>query len=420
MLKKRILVISWFYPPVNSSEGLVTYKLLKASQYSYDVFTQKNNALWSYGNKDTLPEAKNVNSIFAKAKSLNDWMLEAVEYYRENIDKYDIVMTRSMPPESHKIGLKLKEINPKLKWIASFGDPIANNPYTEYSITYASPYITKVCKSIKGIISPKRIVKNTIFKIRYKRLHKFYQKKDFKLQDLTFKNADCLIFNSTYQKDYMLNSYNSEISKKALILYHSFDLSLYPKIRNDNDKIKISYIGLLDNIRNPYRLFDAIRILNENDPDLSKKVVFEFYGNISDSDKLFIINYELTDVIKIKKPVSYLKSLEIMQNSDWLLLIDANISNIINKNIFFAAKLADYMGTGNKIFGITMLDGISADILRKLNAITTSYSTQEIKNYLWLIIYSNYTIKMNDSFRSEFDSKKIAKKFDDFISSSLL
>lgn len=420
MLKKRILVISWFYPPVNSSEGLVTYKLLKASQYSYDVFTQKNNALWSYGNKDTLPEAKNVNSIFAKAKSLNDWMLEAVEYYRENIDKYDIVMTRSMPPESHKIGLKLKEINPKLKWIASFGDPIANNPYTEYSITYASPYSTKVCKSIKGIISPKRIVKNTIFKIRYKRLHKFYQKKDFKLQDLTFKKADCLIFNSTYQKDYMLNGYNSEISKKALILYHSFDLSLYPKIRNDNDKIKISYIGLLDNIRNPYRLFDAIRILNEDDPDLSKKVVFEFYGNISDSDKLFIINYELTDVIKIKKPVSYLKSLEIMQNSDWLLLIDANISNIINKNIFFAAKLADYMGTGNKIFGITMLDGISADILRKLNAITTSYSTQEIKNYLWLIIYNNYTIKMNDSFRSEFDSKKIAKKFDDFISSSLL
>ena len=82
MLKKRILVISWFYPPVNSSEGLVTYKLLKASQYSYDVFTQKNNALWSYGNKDTLPEAKNVNSIFAKAKNLNDWMLEAVEYYR--------------------------------------------------------------------------------------------------------------------------------------------------------------------------------------------------------------------------------------------------------------------------------------------------------------------------------------------------
>ena len=71
-LKNRILVISWFYPPVNSSEGLVTYKLLKASKYEYDVFTQRNNALWSYGNKDNLSECKNVKSIFAKAKPANE------------------------------------------------------------------------------------------------------------------------------------------------------------------------------------------------------------------------------------------------------------------------------------------------------------------------------------------------------------
>ncbi|MFR8622331.1 hypothetical protein [[Ruminococcus] torques] len=38
-------------------------------------------------------------------------------------------MTRSMPPESHEIGLKIKEIKPEIKWIASFGDPIANNPF---------------------------------------------------------------------------------------------------------------------------------------------------------------------------------------------------------------------------------------------------------------------------------------------------
>ena len=38
---KKISVITWFYPPVNSSEGLVTYKLLNNSRYEYDVFTQK-------------------------------------------------------------------------------------------------------------------------------------------------------------------------------------------------------------------------------------------------------------------------------------------------------------------------------------------------------------------------------------------
>ena len=37
---KKGLVISWYFPPINSSEGLVTFKLLKNSKYKYDVFTQ--------------------------------------------------------------------------------------------------------------------------------------------------------------------------------------------------------------------------------------------------------------------------------------------------------------------------------------------------------------------------------------------
>ena len=57
---KKILVITWFYPPVNSSEGLVTYKLLNNSRYEYDVFTQKNSASWSYGNNDNLENNRNI------------------------------------------------------------------------------------------------------------------------------------------------------------------------------------------------------------------------------------------------------------------------------------------------------------------------------------------------------------------------
>lgn len=414
-MDKKILVISWFYPPVNSSEGLVTYKLLKASKYNYDVFTQKNSALWSYDNKTELPQGKNVKSIYSKAYNLDDWMKEAVEYYEKNKDKYDIVMTRSMPPESHQIGLKIKKINPDVKWIASFGDPIAENPYTKIAITYSSPYSIQNCTGLRQMISPKRIIRSTIFNIRYKRLHKFFRKKDAPLQNSVCKNADYLIFNSSYQRDYMLKEYNNNIKEKALVLNHSFDETLYPEKKERNDKIKFTYVGHLDEYRNPFILFSAIRDLHMADPKLSEKVEFEFYGDMADKDKLFIINYELTDIIKIKRPVSYLKSLEIMQNSDWLIQLDANISSIIDKNIFFAAKLADYIGTGNKILGITMIDGISNDILRGLNTITTSYSAEEVKNYLWLIIYKNYECKINEEYRNKFNSKVVAKQFDDFV-----
>ena len=415
-MKNRILVISWFYPPVNSSEGLVTYKLLKASQYEYDVFTQRNNALWSYGNKDNLPECKNVKSIFAKAKDLETWTQEAVEYYKKNQEKYDIIMTRSMPPESHKIGLEIKKINPNIKWIASFGDPIAENPYTKFMITYSSPYSIKNCVKFRGIISPKRIIKNTVFKIRYKRMHRKFKHQDVKFQENIINNANYIIFNSTYQKDYMLRNFKEEVHNKAIILNHSFDKMLYKETNRENKKVEMAYIGHLDNIRSPYILLSAIQELNEENPDLADKVQFSFYGKMADSDKLYIINNELTDIVKVKKPVSYLESLKIMKESDWLLQIDANLSGTLDKNIFFAAKLADYIGAGSKIFGITMLEGISADILRKLNAVMTSFSKEEIKNYLWLIIYRDYQIKLNEEFAKEFDSVEVAKKFDEMVS----
>ena len=126
---KKILVISWFYPPVNSSEGLVTFKLINNSKYQYDVFTQKNHKAWSYGNNMKFENNENVETIFGKCDNIEEWVDAAYHYFEHNRDKYDIIMTRSMPQESHLVGMKIKKDFPDVKWIASFGDPIKSNPY---------------------------------------------------------------------------------------------------------------------------------------------------------------------------------------------------------------------------------------------------------------------------------------------------
>ena len=71
---KRILVISWFFPPINSSEGLVTYKLLNNSKLKYDVYTQKNNNLWSYINTEELKINKNINPIYSNSITLEEYV----------------------------------------------------------------------------------------------------------------------------------------------------------------------------------------------------------------------------------------------------------------------------------------------------------------------------------------------------------
>lgn len=178
---KKILVITWFYPPVNSSEGLVTYKLLNNSRYEYDVFTQKNSASWSYGNNDNLENNKNINCIFAESNNLKDWKKEAIKYFKENKNKYDVVMTRSMPPESHEIGIKIKKIKPCIKWIASFGDPIANNPYV--SLTKKNDH-TRFLVRVKRF--PKTLARNM--------LRKYVTENP--IENKTIKYSDMIIFNS--------------------------------------------------------------------------------------------------------------------------------------------------------------------------------------------------------------------------------
>jgi len=393
---KRILVITWFYPPINSSEGVVTYKLLNNSKYEYDIYTQKNSDLWSYGKEDYLEIGKNINCIYSAADNLKKWKEEAVNYFKENKDKYDIVMTRSMPPESHEIGYKIKKIKPSVKWIASFGDPIANNPYIPLR---SAQY---------------KINKNLFKYIIYSLRTNLVELKNKILENKIINNLDYIILNSNEQKEYMLRK---KKNVKSIVISHSFDEKLYSKKENKtkNKKIVISYFGHLDEIRNINLFLEALFELKCEDKDLKNKVLIEFYGNLGKRDLDYIKNNKLNDLINYGNKVNYIKSLEKMCESDWLLLVDANLSSVVDKNIFFAAKLADYLGSQTPIIGITMLEGVSADILRKTNNIVLTYSKSDIKNYLRKIVSGDIESKINLKEIEKYSAKNIAKELDIFL-----
>lgn len=406
---KKILVISWFYPPVNSSEGIVTYKLLNNSKFEYDVFTQKNSTSWSYGNKDYLKNNKNVNCIFSDSNTLKQWKTEAVEYFKKNMDKYDVVMTRSMPPESHEVGIMLKKIKPSIKWIASFGDPISNNPYTLLTMK-SNPYKVDKTSSIKRIINPFRIIKSIIYRLKKTIKNSFL---DTKIESKTLKKCDMVIFNSNEQREYMTKG---NLKTDSVIINHSYMEELYPKkVEKNTEKIIISYIGHLDAIRTPKILLEAIKEIKEEDEHLCNKLEVDFYGNLYYDDKIYIYDNELYDIVKYKKQISYLESLKKMKESDYLLHIDANLGDVIDHNIFFAAKLADYIGSKTPIISITMLEGTSANIMRKVNGLILTYSVSDVKNYLRKIIYENYQFNLDEKSSNSYNAKIVATEFDNMV-----
>lgn len=413
-------VVSRFFPPINSSEGLETFKLLKNSKFKHDVFTQKSNTAWSYGNKDTNLLSENIQTVFSESDSLQEWAQEAVEYYDKHKEDYSFIMTKSMVPEAHEVGLAIKKNYPNVRWIASFGEPIFNNPYNLFS-GISNPYRPLPYgfenTPLSYMLSPKRMLKSFFWKMRNKKI--VPELKKSKLEKGVFLAADIIVLNNDYQKEHMLKNYPKDIISKALVLPHSFDESLY-NYSNDSsvsthkrDKYIMAHLGNLDEIRNVNLFLKALSRIKKHRPELLHKVEINFYGNMSMSDRANIIDCGLTDVVKIRDSVSYLEGLQIMLSSDLLLLFDANLGEILNENIFFAAKLADYIGAKKAILGITMLDGASADILRKINANVATFSEDDIYNNL-VYILANGANKLNDNVE-EFNSINVAKKYDAIV-----
>ena len=418
---KKAFVISWYFPPINSSEGLITFKLLKNSKGKYDVFTQKNSLIWTYGAGEKQLVSNNINPIFASSSTIEGWIQEGVEYFRKHHDEYQYIMSRSMAPESHIMALKIKKEFPNIKWIASFGDPICNNPYNLFYKT-SSPYsiknkFEKGEAGYKDLLNPKRILKNKLWNYRHKRYLKRTdtEKDKIKLESNVIKQADVVILNNEFQLKHMMKT-NSSLKDKVKILYHSYDKDYYgEKKKNKDGKIHFAFIGHLDEVRTAKPFLIALKRLKEKDENLRDKITVQFYGNMSNKDKLYLVNNYLLDIVKVEKPVNYLESLNIMKNSDWLINIDANLGIYVNENIFCPAKVMDYLGSGSNIFSITMLDGASADILRESGDIVVSHSEDEIYMYLSQIINGKLSSNKNEKYIEQFDAKNVAKKYDEMI-----
>ena len=144
------------------------------------------------------------------------------------------------------------------------------------------------------------------------------------------KKIDYVILNSIEQQKHMLEH---KENVNYIVLPHSYDEKLYKeKTKKENKKIVISYFGHLDEIRNINLFLKALNELVKEDRTIKDKLTIELYGNIGKTDSEYIKNNNLKNIIKYGTKVNYTESLEKMQSSDWLLLVDANLSSQKDEN----------------------------------------------------------------------------------------
>ncbi|MFS4471321.1 glycosyl transferase family 1 [Chryseobacterium sp. T20] len=306
------------------------------------------------------------------------------KYLKEN--KIDTIVTSGPPHSLHLIGLGLKSKMPDLKWIADFRDP-----WTEISY------------------------------YKHLKLTKSSDKKHRQLESAVFKNADITLATSYTDAENFRKA-----GANAVCITNGFDESDSsekvegPKGENTNSQIDqsftLSYIGVLEQLRNPENLWKALDELVKENPEFAADFKLKFVGRIDDKILQAIENSSLKNHILNLGYLAHGKAVEEMQNSDMLLI--TNFPNESSKGII-PGKIFEYLASGKQILSFGPDKADVAKILEETQAGKHfSYQdTETIKKFILekFELWKNGSLLENTQHIEQFSRKNLTQQLTEIL-----
>ncbi|WP_445001085.1 glycosyltransferase [Halomonas mongoliensis] len=347
---KKVLVVSWHFPPYKSSSAFNLFKRLKDTGYEYDVLQVKraekpgNVGMFRYAaSRFNRYEIEVPTEDARDPKARVHYVEKVLDLYRRLRDHnhYRVMISHSHEIASHLAAMAIKKANPDLRWVASFGDPIAANPFNE---SYKFPRLEEDSQTEAEVIQ----------------------------------QADRIIVTNAYQQAIMFENQALPVdSDKFFVLPHCFDERMYPsrpaQVRHQTHQaagertFRFMHVGMLYKFKRTSEPFmqGAQRLLQRH-PELKGHFTLEFYG-ANDRYIQAAADYGLEGIAIFKGTVSYLESLAVMTQADCLLLRDADFSDLgLQDTPFYPGKLADYLGAKKPVLAVTMAHGCVPDMLARL------------------------------------------------------
>ncbi|MFC0427071.1 glycosyl transferase family 1 [Chryseobacterium scophthalmum] len=259
------------------------------------------------------------------------WVQPSVKFLEQylKINNIETIVTSGPPHSMHLIGLNLKKKFPDLKWIADFRDP-----WTEISY------------------------------YKHLKLTNRSDKKHRQLESEVFKNADITLATSyTDAENFRKNGANAFCITNGFDETDSNPQTLQPS--NSPTQFTLSYIGVLEQLRNPENLWKALDNLVKTNSDFAENFNLKFVGRIDDKILEVIEKSSLKDHIQNLGYVSHNKAVDEMAKSSLLLI--TNFPNESSKGII-PGKIFEYLATGKQIISFGPNEADVAKILDETKA----------------------------------------------------
>lgn len=365
MTKKNVLILSIYYPPINSIASNRIYsftKYLRKDKYNITVITVDNNDLY-LNNLENVKIIRIKNNILFKPFSFlkktnklihlakvaynmlfnkifqdeyRNWKKQSIYRIEQLLkeQKIDIMLSTYSPITPHLVALDIKKKYHEIKWISDMRDEMGKNSFvsskSREKLVKIEKMILNYCDALTTVSKPilEEFKNNTTRKIIFKEIRNGY---DFKFPE----------------------------NKK-------------------NNIITFVYTGTLYGNRNPDNLFKVM-------VKLKNKIKFRL--ELIGVNKPIDIPIELkNNVIQIEK-VSHEKALEYMINADVLLLLQPSV----NKKGIFTGKIFEYIAMLKPILALIDTSDVAANLLRNTNlGFISDNNDLELIEKKILLIYDNW------------------------------
>ena len=306
------------------------------------------------------------------------------DFARANDYTPDLVASFGQPMSDHLLGLKLKGLY-GVPWVAHFSDPWVDNPFD--------------------------------------RRDRVARRVNLSLERRVMERADLLVFTSEETIDLVMSKYPAGWRRKARVLPHSFDASLYPQDVEGGEigrgETVVRYTGEFYGRRTPRPLVETLRSIHADAPRLLAGVRFELVGQVSEGARAESGLESLPEgLVTTRPPVSYSESLSLAARADGLLIIDAPAE----RSVFLPSKLADYVGAARPVLGLTP-PGASANLIERLGGWTADPSDaaamrramEEFLSYLSAARGAPRTPWGEPEVRAQYEARAVAESFESML-----
>ena len=345
-MKKNILLISIYYPPILSiasnrvesfskyldkekynvyvhtltadktyipPEGVVVNRVANDVLFKPLFFTKRTNKLIHYSK---VIYNKALKYVFED--EYRGWIKESLrtlpEFIKEN--NIDVIISTYSPSAPHIVALELKKQFPHLKWIADMRDEMS-----------------------KGLEHAASL-----------------RKKFEKIESEIFLHGDALTtVSGPLVEEFRSMSHNSSILFRQIRNGYDFDVE---QVETDNAAFTITYTGSFYGERNPTNFLQALNNMLKKDP--TKSVLVQLVGVKTH----FEIPELLREKVVVTASVEHSKAIEMMKESDALLLIHPTNGR---KGVF-PGKLFEYLGALKPIIALMDEEDVSAKLVKAANA----------------------------------------------------